>query len=204
VVSATEHEQLAPIATIPDVVEALRLLGVGVGVDESVPGVKVGLAYSAVGAAERNALATEQHARANGAGPAEFRRAGRRGPRRCGMPQRSGGHRAAGMAHHPHNPSAAAARPLPGAPVLIAASCGSRRLTVAVAVAVDAGTRVLDDTGAPALRPLTLRNGAGLLTLPSRSPLRSLTIIRRKRTTRLRVDAPPAERQCGWTAALLG
>jgi hypothetical protein len=54
-VSATEHEQLPPIATIPDVVEALRLLGVGVGVDESVPGVKVGLAYSAVGAAERNA-----------------------------------------------------------------------------------------------------------------------------------------------------
>ena len=47
-----------------------RLLGVGV--DESVPGVKVGLAYSAVGAAERNALATEQHARADGAGPAEF------------------------------------------------------------------------------------------------------------------------------------
>ena len=70
--SATEHEQLPPIATIPDLVEALRLLGAGVGVDESVPGVKVGLAYSAVGAAERNALATEQHARADGAGPAEF------------------------------------------------------------------------------------------------------------------------------------
>jgi len=68
----TEHEQLPPIATIPDVVEALRLLGVGVGVDESVPGVRVGLAYSAVGAAERNALATEQHARADGAGRAEF------------------------------------------------------------------------------------------------------------------------------------
>ena len=65
--SATEHEQLPPIATIPDVVEALRRLGVGVGVDESVPGVKVSLAYSAVGAAERNALATEQHARADGA-----------------------------------------------------------------------------------------------------------------------------------------
>jgi len=81
-VSATEHEQLPPIATIPDVLEALRLLGVGVGVDESVPGVKVGLAYSAVGAAERNALATEQHARADGAGP---------------------------TAHHPHHPSAAAA-----------------------------------------------------------------------------------------------
>jgi len=30
------------------------------------------LAYTAVGAAERNALATEQHARAAGAGPAEF------------------------------------------------------------------------------------------------------------------------------------
>jgi len=71
-VGATEHEQLPPIATIADVVEALRLLGVGVAVDESVPGVKVGLAYSAVGAAERNALATEQHARADGAGPAEF------------------------------------------------------------------------------------------------------------------------------------
>ena len=47
-------------------------MGVGVAVDESVPGVKVGLAYSAVGAAERNALATEQHTRADGAGPAEF------------------------------------------------------------------------------------------------------------------------------------
>jgi hypothetical protein len=46
-VSASEHEQLPPIATIPDVVEALRLLGVGIGVDESVPGVKVGMAYSA-------------------------------------------------------------------------------------------------------------------------------------------------------------
>ena len=69
---AAEHEQLPPIATIADVVEALRLLGVGVGVDDSVPGVKVGLAYSAVGAAERNALATEQHVRADGAGPAEF------------------------------------------------------------------------------------------------------------------------------------
>ena len=30
-VSATEHEQLPPIATIPDIVEALRRLGVGVG-----------------------------------------------------------------------------------------------------------------------------------------------------------------------------
>jgi hypothetical protein len=71
-VNATEHAQLPPIAAIADVVEALRLLGVGVGVDETVPGVKVGLAYSAVGTADRNTLATEQHARANGAGRAEF------------------------------------------------------------------------------------------------------------------------------------
>jgi hypothetical protein len=70
-VSPADDEPLPPIA---DVVEALRLLGVGVGVgvDESVSGVEVSLAYSAVGAAERNALATEQHVRADGAGPAEF------------------------------------------------------------------------------------------------------------------------------------
>jgi hypothetical protein len=61
-------EQLPPIAAIEDVIEALRRLGV----DESVPGVELALAYSAVGAAERNAFATEQHARARGAGPAEF------------------------------------------------------------------------------------------------------------------------------------
>src|SRR5450755_5087863 len=65
-------EQLPPIAAIEDVIEALSRLGVGVGVDESVPGVDLALAYSAVGAAERNAFATEQHARARGAGPAEF------------------------------------------------------------------------------------------------------------------------------------
>src|SRR5450755_1753743 len=65
-------QQLPPIAAIEDVIEALRRLGVGVGVDESVPGVDLALAYSAVGAAERNAFATEQHARARGAGPAEF------------------------------------------------------------------------------------------------------------------------------------
>jgi hypothetical protein len=61
-------EQLPPIAAIEDVIEALRRLGV----DESVPGVELALAYSAVGAAERNAFATEQHVRARGAGPAEF------------------------------------------------------------------------------------------------------------------------------------
>ncbi len=44
-------EQLPPIAAIEDVIEALRRLGVGVGVDESVPGVDLALAYSAVGAA---------------------------------------------------------------------------------------------------------------------------------------------------------
>ena len=71
-VSMGADQQLPPIAAIEDVIEALRRLGVGVGVDESVPGVDLALAYSAVGAAERNAFATEQHARARGAGPAEF------------------------------------------------------------------------------------------------------------------------------------
>jgi len=72
VVSMGADQQLPPIAAIEDVIEALRRLGVGVGGDESVPGVDLALAYSAVGATERNAFATEQHARARGAGPAEF------------------------------------------------------------------------------------------------------------------------------------
>lgn len=65
-------DELPPIALVGELVEALRLLGVGVGVDESVPSLVLELAYSTVGAAERNALLTEQHARAGGAGPAEL------------------------------------------------------------------------------------------------------------------------------------
>ena len=68
----TSDAKLPPIAAISDLVDALRLLGVGVGVDDTVPTVGLALAYSTIGAAERNALSTEQHARAAGAGPAEF------------------------------------------------------------------------------------------------------------------------------------
>ena len=39
--SASEHEQLPPIATIPDVVEALRRLGVGAGADDEQPVIRV-------------------------------------------------------------------------------------------------------------------------------------------------------------------
>ena len=82
--------------------------------------------------------------------------------------------------------------------VLLAASCATRRLTVAIALT--AGARVLADTGAATPRRVSLHDGAGLLTLAPGSPLRSLTIIRGRRTRRVRLDAPPGNRQCGWTA----
>ncbi len=73
--SPATDPNLPPIAAISGLVDALRLLGVGVDVDETVPTVGLTLAYSTIGAAERNALSTEQHARAAGAGPAEFAQA---------------------------------------------------------------------------------------------------------------------------------
>lgn len=83
--------------------------------------------------------------------------------------------------------------------ILLRAACTTRRLTVAIGAA--AHTRVLADTGT-ARRAITLRGGAGLLTLAPSSPLRSLTVIHGSRTTRVRIDAPPGARQCGWLSAV--
>ena len=83
---------------------------------------------------------------------------------------------------------------------LLLASCATRRLTVAVALR--AGTRVLADTGA-APRSVRLREGLGLLTLAPGARLRSLTFIREGRRQRVRLDAPPAARQCGWRSVEL-
>ena len=85
------------------------------------------------------------------------------------------------------------------ATVLLEASCATRRLTVAVAVT--RGSRVFADTGDGPLRPITLRNGAGITTLAPGRPLRSVRIVRKGTTKRVAIDAPPAGRQCGWTAA---
>ena len=85
------------------------------------------------------------------------------------------------------------------ATVLLEASCATRHLTLAVAVTP--GSRVFADTGAGPPLPITLRNGAGIMTLAPGRPLRSVHVARRGTTTRLPIDAPPAGRQCGWTAA---
>ena len=79
------------------------------------------------------------------------------------------------------------------------ASCATQRLTVAVALR--AGTRVLADTGA-APRRMRLREGLGLLTLRAGARLRSLTFIREGTRRRVRIDAPPAARHCGWRSVL--
>jgi len=84
------------------------------------------------------------------------------------------------------------------ATVLLHASCASHRLTVAVAVST--GSRVLINTGR-SRRSLALRHGAGLLTLASRSPLASLTIVRGTHTRRVAISAPSGRSQCGWSAA---
>lgn len=83
--------------------------------------------------------------------------------------------------------------------VLLAAPCTTHRLTVAVAVA--AGTRVFASTRASRVRPIRLRRGAGLLTLPAGTGLKTLTFVRKGHRSRLRVGAQPGMRQCGWTAA---
>lgn len=88
------------------------------------------------------------------------------------------------------------------ATALLHASCVTRRLTVAVSVR--SGTRVLADVGTATPRRLRLRNGVGLLTLPASRPLRALTFIRRGRARRVRLQAPPGARQCGWSAAWTG
>lgn len=71
-----------------------------------------------------------------------------------------------------------------------------RRLTVAVAVA--SGVRVFADTGGR-LRQVSLRGGAGLLTLQPDAGLGSLTLVRGVRRKRLAFDAPPGNGQCGWS-----
>ena len=83
--------------------------------------------------------------------------------------------------------------------VLLAASCVTHRLTVAVTPG--AGTRVLAGTGGSRMRAIPLRRGAGLLTLPAARPLTSLVYVRRGRSTRVRIGAPAGARQCGWSAA---
>lgn len=83
--------------------------------------------------------------------------------------------------------------------LLLDASCITRRLTVAVAVRP--GTRVLIGTGVAAPRRLRLRNGAALLTLRPGTRLRSLAFLRKSRTRRVRLNAPPAAHQCGWRLA---
>ena len=83
--------------------------------------------------------------------------------------------------------------------MLLAASCVTHRLTVAVTPG--AGTRVLAGTGGSRMRAIPLRRGAGLLTLPATRPLTSLVYVRRGRSTRVRIGAPAGARQCGWSAA---
>ncbi len=80
--------------------------------------------------------------------------------------------------------------------VLLSSSCAPRRLTVAVVAAP--GTHVRADVDAASPRPLRLRNGVGLLTLPASKPLRALTLIRSGRARRVQIQAPAATRQCGW------
>jgi len=82
--------------------------------------------------------------------------------------------------------------------VIVGVPCTTHRLTVAVTAA--AGARVTADTGRGS-RVLTLRRGAGLLTLPASRGLRSLSIARRgRRTVRAGIHAPPGAKQCGWKA----
>jgi hypothetical protein len=71
-VTSLGDQELPPIASIGDLVKALRLFGVGVGIDESVPTVRHELAYSVIGAAERNAIMTDHHAKAAAAGPGDL------------------------------------------------------------------------------------------------------------------------------------
>ncbi len=85
------------------------------------------------------------------------------------------------------------------ATVLLDASCVTKRLSAGIAVRE--GTRVLADTGRKARRPVRLRRGLAVLTLPATRPLRALTFIRRGRSRRVEIGAPPAGRQCGWHLA---
>lgn len=62
--ASRDDQQLPAAVPIGDLVQVLHLLGVGVGVDESVPTLRQELAHSVIGAAEHNAIAGDQHARA--------------------------------------------------------------------------------------------------------------------------------------------
>ena len=83
--------------------------------------------------------------------------------------------------------------------LLLDASCTTRRLTVAVAARPR--TRVLLDTDGVPPRRLRLRDGAGLLTLRPGTRLRSVAFVRKGRAHSVRLNAPPAARQCGWSLA---
>ena len=67
-----------------------------------------------------------------------------------------------------------------------------------VGIAVRAGTRVVVDAGRGYRRTVRLRRGLAVLTLPSGRPLRAVTFIRKGRGHRVRIDAPPGARHCGW------
>ncbi len=85
--------------------------------------------------------------------------------------------------------------------VLVDAPCSTRRLTVAVVAR--AGWRASMRSGAGAARPLPLRAGSAVLTLPPATGLRSLTFRRRgKRPLRVSLNAPAATDQCGWGSAV--
>jgi len=84
------------------------------------------------------------------------------------------------------------------AAILLDASCVPRRLSVAVVTRP--GTRAFADVGLSKPRRLRLRNGIGLLTLPAARSLRTLTLVHRGRVRRVRIDAPAAAKQCGWSA----
>jgi len=83
--------------------------------------------------------------------------------------------------------------------VLLEASCVTKRLSAGFVVRP--GTRVFADTGRKLKRPVRLRRGVGVLTLPPGRPLRSLTLIRGKERRHVPIGAPAGAKQCGWHLA---
>ena len=85
--------------------------------------------------------------------------------------------------------------------VLLDASCVTHRLSVGFAVRP--GTRVVAHTGGSMRRAVRLRRGYGVLTLAGTQPLRAVTFIRKGRSRRVAIEAPPAAKQCGWNLSPL-
>ena len=85
--------------------------------------------------------------------------------------------------------------------VLVAAPCGSRRVTVAVVA--PARARVLAERTDGSTAVVRLRRGSALLTLGSMQGLRGLRVRVPGRAAPLRVPvhAPSGSAECGWTAA---